>query len=90
MSIEMKLAYWLDNRLARPEPPKPENTYKDCLAWKYYKIIKLRELCRADLAECVRNGQPYSMIKLAQAERLLRMITEQLNNRPSYFNNFMN
>jgi hypothetical protein len=79
---------WLESRMVQPKPIPQNFVYNDSLAGKYKKILRFRELCRQDAAEAVRMGQPYSMVKLIQAERLLKLITEKLNARPTIFNRF--
>ena len=87
--IELTIANWFESKLIAPNPPiKPNFIARDYLAEKYERILRLREIARKDASEAVKRGEPYSQIKLIQAERLLTMITERLNARPTIFNRF--
>ena len=79
---------WLESHMI--QPPKrevKENKCVDLLAIRYDRILRLRELARAEAAKNVRDGQPYNLYKLRQADHLLRQITDRLNSRP-IFNQF--
>lgn len=83
-TLETRIVMWIDSLIYPPQPkPQPkDNILTDYLLMRYHRILKLRELARKEASERCKNGEPYSNIKIVQAELLLREITNRLNSRP--------
>lgn len=83
-TLETRIVNWIESRIYPPQPkPQPkDNILTDYLLMRYNRILKLRELARKEAAERCKNGEPYTNIKIMQAELLLREITARLNSRP--------
>jgi hypothetical protein len=83
-TLETKLVTWIEGLINPPQPkPQPkDNILTDYLVMRLNYLISLRESARKQVCDKLRNGEPYDVTKIKQADYLIKEVTDRLNSRP--------